>query len=255
MMDASSAAENTFHGLVRVLDSFTIVRRKRLETTRRLIARLSDEWVAIRRKELERNVRENHHFNPLRGITIKETDHSRILGGLLDPRGSHGQNSLFLYSFLKQLKVEPQSGTWHVTIESGRVDILLRRVDTASVVIIENKANSAQDQDGQLYRYWFHEIHSRHEHLNYHDPDIRSRFRVVYLPPGGHARPAERSLIRPLDPAYASCPHPSLPMTILDCRSFKFDVAVWLREMANQNQNLSTRLKTFLNLYAEIWSL
>ena len=42
-------------------------------------------------------------------------------------------------------------------------------------------------------------------------------------------------------------------MEIVDCRSFQTDVAGWLKKFAGQN--LSARLKIFLNFYVEIWSL
>jgi hypothetical protein len=245
--------EESFHDLVQVLNSVTSYRQDQLDATSQLIAQLSDEWVGIRRAEIEENAEKNHHFNPLRVIKIREVDHSRILGGLLNPRGSHGQGRLFLDSFLGLLGIEPRGGRWTIKIESNSVDILLYRNEPASVVIIENKANKAVDQEGQLYRYWFREIYSRHRDLRYDDAETAKNFKVVYLPPGGYARPTERSLMRPTDPAYASCPHESLPLEILDCRSFQTDVTKWLREIAERD--LSARIKTFLNLYAEIWSI
>jgi len=254
MSDFPLTAKEPFHGLSHVLDSVTKHRDNRLESTRQMIAGLAADWCEIRRTEIEKNSRENHHFNPLRHIRIKETDHSRILGGLLNPHGNHGQKSLFLHSFLDLLGIEPRDGRWTVAVESsGHVDILLRRDDPASVVIIENKANSAQDQDGQLYRYWFKTIFSPYPEIEYDDPETAKRFRVVYLPPGGYARPAERSLIRPADLAYSSCPYDRLPMAILDCRSFRTDVTGWLKELAGPN--LSPRLVTFLNIYSEIWKI
>lgn len=259
-MSAFSPISNeSFVGLSSVLRSVTTHRINQLKSAQRLITELTESWCKIRRDEIAKNARENHHFNPLRSITIKETDHSRILGGLLDPRGSHGQKSLFLNSFLQMLGIDPPDGKWIVTVESGRtvasgrVDILLCRDEPASVVIIENKVHRAQDQDGQLYRYWFHEINSQHPDLRYDDVETAKRFKVVYLPPGSYAFPAEHSLLRPAEAAYANCEHKSLPMAILDCRSFRTDVAGWLKDMAKQD--LSTRLKTFLNLYAEIWSI
>ena len=252
-----SEPSTPFNGVFRVLRLVTEHRQDTLRSTHQLIDALSASWCDIRRTEIERNASENHHFNPLCCITIKETDHSKIIGELLDPHGSHGQQSLFLDSFLDLLGIESDGGRWTVAVESGgasgRVDILLRRDNPASVVIIENKVHGAQDRDGQLYRYWFHEIYSRHPHLRYDDAGTSKLFRVVYLPPGGYARPAEWSLRRPADVSYAHCPHERVPMEIVDCRSFQTDVAGWLKKFAGQN--LSARLKIFLNFYVEIWSL
>lgn len=254
MIDVPLTVEDPFCGLSGVLDSVTAHREDQLESVRCLIAGLSEGWCKIRAEEKELNQQTNHHFNPLRGIKIREIDHSKILGELLNPHGSHGQNRLFLDSFLDLLGIEPRDGRWTVSVESsGHVDILLRRDNPAGVVVIENKSNSAQDQDGQLYRYWFKTIFSPYPKIEYDDPETAKRFRVVYLPPGGYARPAERSLMRPADLAYSSCPYDRLPRAILDCRSFRTDVTGWLKKLAGPK--LSPRLVTFLNLYSEIWSI
>jgi len=123
-------------------------------------------------------------------------------------------------------------------------------------VIIENKVHSAEDQEGQLYRYWFHEMYKVYEHnpnVRYNEIETAKRFRLIYLPPRGYSRPSEWSMRRPSDSKYASCPYVTLPSTILDCRSFQTDVADWLKKMVDPKR--SQRLNTFLTLYAEIWSI
>lgn len=218
------------------------------QSTRDFINGLSSSWCEIRRSESERNKRENHHYNPLRAITIKETDHSRILGELLKPDGSHGKGTLFLHSFLRRIGIDPAPGKWIVTVESDRIDILLRREHPASVVVIENKSCNATDQPGQLYRYWFRQIFRRYPELEYHTPDTRQQFRMIYLPPGGYTRPAELSLLQPSDEEYEACEHPRLPHSILDCRSFETDVADWLNELVDSETGFSERLRIFLKL-------
>jgi len=222
--------------------------------TREFISSLSESWLPIR-QSVDRNHLEGHHYNPLRSITIKETDHSRILGELLKPDGSHGKGTLFLDSFLQRIGITPVDGKWIVTVESDRIDILLRRDSPPSVVIIENKACKASDQPGQLYRYWFRQIFTRYPNLRYDDLCIRERFRIVYLPPSGYTRPTEKSLLRPGDEIHANCDYPNLPQTILDCCSFEADVADWLNELVATESGFSHRLCVFLNLYAQIWRL
>jgi hypothetical protein len=223
--------------------------------TRDFISSLSESWLPIRQSDIDRNNLESHHYNPLRSITIKETDHSRILGELLKPDGSHGKGTLFLDSFLKRIGITPVDGKWIVTVESDRIDILLRRESPPSVVIIENKSCKASDQPGQLYRYWFRQIFMRYPSLRYDEEGIWERFRIIYLPPSGYTRPAESSLLRPGDKIYAKCDYHQLPQTILDCRSFAADVADWLNELVATESDCSHRLRTFLNLYAQIWRL
>ena len=95
-----------------------------------LIEALGFEWPKRKAAEIARNVRERHHFSPLRAITIKETDHSRILGDLLDPDGTHGEGPRFLHEFLRVIGMDqPEEGTWQVKVESDNVDILLVRLD------------------------------------------------------------------------------------------------------------------------------
>jgi len=54
---------------------------------------------------------------------------------------------------------EPYKGTWKVTAEEGKIDLLLKRYSPFSIVVIENKSNWACDQQNQLYRYWYNEIY------------------------------------------------------------------------------------------------
>src|SRR5207244_839864 len=128
-------------------------------------------------------------FNPLTRLKIDETMHSQILGDLLDPDGTHGQGDVFLVPFLEELGIpESDVGLWHVTVETGRVDILIwRNHPEKSAIIIENKSNDAGDQPNQIYRYW-------HREMYLWDPGFwtstdetkiserKRRFHVVYLP-------------------------------------------------------------------------
>src|SRR5207248_3128712 len=100
-------------------------------------------------------------FNALSRFKINETAHSRIIGDLLNPLGSHGQGDLFLEPFLRFLEIpDPERGTWAITVETGRVDIMLwREKPLRSAVIIEHKSNNAGDQPNQIYRYWYYQLY------------------------------------------------------------------------------------------------
>lgn len=236
-----------------VLSSVTNLRLRRMQSAHDFVASLNTGWGRLKREELEKNRLENHHYSPLRFITIKETDHSRLLGELLDPNGTHGQGRRFLNSFLTMLDVyEPLQGDWTVTIEAGRIDILIRRPDPASVIIIENKANDAGDQKGQLYRYWFQEIYQRYHNLNYDDPETRKSFKIVYAPSLSFSRPSDDSLFRPVNLVGAPKKFDKLPLDI-DYRFFKLHLAPWLEQMAGEVE--SPRLRVFLKIYAEIWRI
>ena len=247
-----SKAESFDH-LLPLFSAVTKLRNESLHNASQFIAALGTQWEDIKRSELERNRKENHHYTPLRNITIKETDHSRLLGELLDPHGAHGQDRLFLDSFLDMLGVyKPAEGTWKITIEDDHVDILLRRVDPPSVIIIENKANDAGDQERQLYRYWHKKIHHAYPKLDYRDPHTSECFKIVYAPALSFHRPAADSLQRPSRMEKDLPDYPTLPLPV-DYLYFERDVAPWLERMADEVK--SSRLKVFLKLYAETWRI
>jgi hypothetical protein len=95
-------------------------------------------------------------------IERKEIMHSKMLGSLLDVKGTHGKKAVFLDAFLKEiglntwkydtarsrLKLEKCIDTKN--IEGGRIDIFL--YSGSKCIAIENKIY-AEDQDKQLMRY------------------------------------------------------------------------------------------------------
>ncbi len=76
---------------------------------------------------------------------------------MLNPKGSHGQGSLFLELFLKELKLEgfldesKADVFTELTTEFGRIDIFIKDTN-GHAIIIENKIYAA-DQPEQLKRY------------------------------------------------------------------------------------------------------
>ena len=211
------------------------------------------EWAEVLRSERERNQRESHFYNPLAAISIRETDHSRILGSLLDPQGDHGQGRLFLDSFLRRIGMkESDQDSWRVTIEGGRVDLVIQSVnpERPSVVIVENKVNDAVDQSNQLYRYWHQEIHLPYPGLDYSSPATRDRFKMIYLPPVAVSGPSRQSLQRPTN---LECPYEELPLPV-ESIGFSPDLIGWLRNQITELPEENIRLRTFLSFYAELWS-
>ena len=115
--------------------------------------------------------------------------HSRLIANLLNPYGTHGQKHLFLNIFLDMLEIERNNDSdhWTVTAETGRIDILLKRDNPHSVIIIENKSNYAIDQDNQMYRYWHQEIYQAMKSRNLPDDYILTPspkfYQLIYLSP------------------------------------------------------------------------
>lgn len=92
------------------------------------------------------------------GVNHYENTHSSILAELLNPHGSHGQDTAYLWRFLSmyestitfQLDKGAEVATEYVTAK-GRIDILITN-PYRQAIIIENKIYAA-DQLKQLERY------------------------------------------------------------------------------------------------------
>lgn len=99
-------------------------------------------------------------FSVIRKGTEEVGLHSRFIGELLDPKGTHNKESLFLNIFIKQLEIknsddEIVEDDFKVAIEKyvgkdGRIDLFIE--SKGELIIIENKIYAA-DQEGQLQRY------------------------------------------------------------------------------------------------------
>lgn len=114
----------------------------------------------FRSREAERKKYTGEDFNifEILGIGhLEAATHSKFLGNLLNPQGSHSQGTLFLELFLDELgittlninnaKVELEKSVG----EQGRLDIYITDCENTSIVI-ENKIY-AELQDRQLERY------------------------------------------------------------------------------------------------------
>jgi hypothetical protein len=148
------------------------------------------------------NVNNFNIFSVIRKGTEEVGLHSRFIGELLDPKGSHNKEDIFLKLFIKQLDIrnidnEVVEGDFNVGIEQlvgddGRIDLFLESRD--ELIIIENKIYAA-DQDGQLQRY-SHAAKSLYGGKNAH---------LLYLTlygvsPSGKSLKGESELLRDMEP-------------------------------------------------------
>jgi hypothetical protein len=241
-----------------VLSDYRRFKKNRLLGYLGLIEEVVADWIEIQNRIKESNRSDGAAFNPLSRLKIKETAHSRILGDLLNPFGSHGQGALFLEAFLRFLEIpEPDKGPWNVTVEAGRVDIMLwREKPVKSAIIIENKSNNAGDQPNQIYRYWHHQLYlwdppfwdSKLEP----DQDLRHRlYHVVYLPTDGGKSPSPHSLERPAHWETVN-PHERVPLA---CQTLSLSalLELWLRK-SPLIPSTNIRLRVFLAQYQELWN-
>lgn len=233
-----------------VLTDFIQTRDDNIAKNLTLDDEVLSKWVSTKAQLEEANKLDSCFFNPLRSIPIYETTHSAILGDLLNPHGSHGQGNLFLQPFLNFLNVpDPAKGKWTVTVEKGRIDILLRRILPKCVIIIENKSNFADDQPNQLYRYWEQEIYRQNPNLNYESDDIKRLYQIVYLPPDISKKLDDNSLKRPSD--WSTTMPERIP---IDPKLITFQelMQLWLAETAIKlDATINSRLTAFLRFYSD----
>lgn len=230
-----------------------------VKTRRIVFPQLIECWKTLQKDQRNKNEECGHLFNPLGLIPIGETTHSRLLGDLLNPRGTHGQGRRLLHAFLEMIGVPaPESGEWMLSIEEGGVDLCLRRLNPASVIIIENKSNMAIDQPNQLYRYWYEHIHRPYPALDYYSDGVKKAFQIIYLPPTPEKQPAFQSLLRPLYLASVGLPETlnDVGLTIKTC-SFRDHIVTWLEsciKIIKITSKDNYRLKAHLQFYQELWT-
>jgi hypothetical protein len=236
-----------------VLDDYLNLKAEAIVKSIPLADQVLAKWMAEKAELKEKNRTDGSLFNPLKSIDIGETTHSTLLGDLLNPQGSHGQKKLFLESFLTLIGVpDPAKGKWVVTVEKGRIDILLCRLKPSSVVIIENKSNNANDQPNQLYRYWHQKIYTPYPKLDYQSDNTKRSFQIVYLPPDSCKKLDEDSLNRPRELAYVMPLHERIPIKP-HVLPFQDLMKNWLAGSAGKIAATNFRLTAFLKFYSELW--
>lgn len=230
-----------------------------------LLGQVIFDWTKAKASIAEKNKKFGVSFNPLRQIKIPETTHSRLLGDLLNPAGSHGQGDVFLRIFLAMLDppiegYKGDDGRWKITVEVGRVDILIwRDWPEKTAIIIENKSNNAGDQQNQIYRYWHHQMFSWDRALwnsqgEADDKLRRERFRLVYLPTSKDKSPATHSTTRPTEWSAAINPFLKVP---LECQTVSLPELTlrWVEDAIPQIPKDNTRLRDFIIQYHELWQI
>jgi len=217
-----------------------------IESNRRII----NSWKSHREGLQIQNRNDGRLFNPLRFFPIGETKHSELLGYILKPDANHGQGNTFLLSFLKMLDVpEPERGQWSVTVESSRVDIMLRRTNPSSVIIIENKSHGAVDQGNQLYRYWYKHMYLKYPLLDYNLEETQRAFQIIYLPGIEGKTPEPHSLCRP--DYLSESLHATIPLTP-KLLSFRESIAGWIASTSQDIPPENHRLRAYLEFYQEL---
>ena len=211
-------------------------------------------------KVKEKNKLTSSDFNILKLFRINEPKHSFLLHNFLYPYGNHGQGHLFLNIFLDLLGIERKANNelWTVTAEKGRIDLLIKRRNPHSVILIENKSNYAKDQDNQLYRYWHQEIYlpikRKHGFYDMKNEPKSKYYQLLYLTPHSSKKPSENSLTKPLNWDWDLDLPEKLPMKITYVSFSKF-IIEWLETSLKSIHKDNHRLKEYVKQYIEYWTI
>lgn len=198
------------------------------------------------RKQLESGLARtegNDAFNIFKvlGIAGKEVLICRLLGELLDPKGSHGSGAKPLSLFLERLRIADRFSPGQVakarvvleeTIDRDRrIDLVLYLGN--EVIPLEVKV-WAGDQNKQLYDYYHYFAQARQRN---------GTFKIYYLTPNGRS-PSEISIC---DPAA----NQRLTSEQYQCVSFREDVDNWIRRIL---ADCSPRVGVILQQFQEVIS-
>ncbi|MCO6492671.1 MAG: PD-(D/E)XK nuclease family protein [Phaeodactylibacter sp.] len=215
-------------------------------------------WYKAVLIDKEKHFREGHNFNVFHllkekfGFCIQETMHSRLLKFLLDAKETHGQGGLFLLKFLETLEIEsPETGTWQVTAEVGRIDVLIERKEPKSIIVIENKSNWAPDQSNQLYRYWRQAIFQKTKQSDkrFYENNTH-RYQILYLTPNENKKIEHQSISKPKeDPEsiYRGLPE-IVPMEVKPV-TFDRHIQNWLNACLEELPKNNHRIREYILQY------
>ena len=216
------------------------------------------DWNSNFQKDQLQHMKDGHNFNIFYllknefDFVIQETMHSKLIKFLLNSREMHGLGNLFLVEFLKYIGIEsPEDGTWEVTAEQGKIDILIERKHPQSVIIIENKSNWACDQENQLYRYWYKAIYLKTRAIKeeFYNKN-NQKYQIIYLSPNSHKQYDEQSIRKPQNDqfdTYNELPD-KIPMKIASM-TFDNDIQKWLNDCKNVIPETNHRIREYISQY------
>lgn len=197
-------------------------------------------------------IAKSSELNFFRKIPISEPQHSRILGDLLDPLGSHNQGDVFLRLFFETLGIEyDKNDWWTVTVESERFDIRIATKSRNKIIIIENKSNWAEDQPNQLYRYWYYGIYLPQKKFKNNTNCMK---KILYLCPNYQKNISEQTFSRPVD--FDKTLPEKVPCKIIEKIYFNKEIIKWLFECMNamkDKDNPELELYYFIKQYYDFW--
>lgn len=211
---------------------------------------LIDHVVETNEENIVKNKAKGEYFNLIKimGIATSEVHtHTPIIADLLNPKGSHGQGSIFLKIFVEYFSLNFDIDTKVIVEREKRerkdqIDILIR--NDHQIMIIENKIY-ASDQSKQLNRYYSYCIAKNKQPI------------LIYLSLLD-AQPSKKSLGHILRNEEDGCYYLNGDITQpvdLSILNYKNDLLGWLSEIEqylNDQTNILAAIQQYKNLVLQM---
>ena len=211
---------------------------------------LIDHVVETNEENIVKNKAKGEYFNLIKimGMATSEVHtHTPIIADLLNPKGSHGQGSIFLKIFVEYFSLNFDIDTKVIVEREKRerkdqIDILIR--NDHQIMIIENKIY-ASDQSKQLNRYYSYCIAKNKQPI------------LIYLSLLD-AQPSKKSLGHILRNEEDGCYYLNGDITQpvdLSILNYKNDLLGWLSEIEqylNDQTNILAAIQQYKNLVLQM---
>ena len=211
---------------------------------------LIDHVVETNEENIVKNKAKGEYFNLIKimGMATSEVHtHTPIIADLLNPKGSHGQGSIFLKIFVEYFSLNFDIDTKVIVEREKRerkdqIDILIR--NDHQIMIIENKIY-ASDQIKQLNRYYSYCIAKNKQPI------------LIYLSLLD-AQPSKKSLGHILRNEEDGCYYLNGDITQpvdLSILNYKNDLLGWLSEIEqylNDQTNILAAIQQYKNLVLQM---
>ena len=211
---------------------------------------LIDHVVKTNEENIVKNKSKGEYFNLIKimGMATSEVHtHTPIIADLLNPKGSHGQGSIFLKIFVEYFSLNFDINTKVIVEREKRegkdqIDILIR--NDHQIMIIENKIY-ASDQSKQLNRYYSYCIAKNKQPI------------LIYLSLLD-AQPSKKSLGHILRNEEDGCYYLNGDLTQpvdLSILNYQNDLLGWLSEIEqylNDQTNILAAIQQYKNLVLQM---
>lgn len=224
--------------------------RRENNSAMQTILDLSEKCSEIRKNWENSPAGSSFQINVIKSAAIgklKENAHSRILHDLLKVNDKR-----ILDSFIKEVAEIPDFDFNPEDVDTpdhNRIDLSIR--SSKGFLIIENKVNDAEEQRGQLYRY-YHYVAKQKVRNNSH-------IKILYLNSSDHTMPSLYS--RSKEGKGKEEDKETIKTDLINVKDYKHDILYWLKnlllneEIFNEKELLKSAITQYIDYLEDFFEL